>query len=53
MAYATSNPPNLIASSVGAAPALWVYASTDIHTDVDAADYFSRPRRPSAQPCML
>jgi hypothetical protein len=41
MAYSTSTPPNCIAQSVGAAPALWVYASTDIHTDVDAADYFS------------
>lgn len=41
MAYATTNPPAMIAQSVGAAPALWVYASTDVHTDVDAADYFS------------
>lgn len=41
MAYSTSTPPNMIAQSVGAAPALWVYASTDVHTDVDAADYFS------------
>lgn len=41
MAYSTASPPNLIAQSVGAAPQLWVYASTDVHTDVDAADYFS------------
>lgn len=41
MAYSTSTPPNLVAQSVGAAPALWVYASEDVHTDVDAADYFS------------
>jgi hypothetical protein len=41
MAYAASNPPAMIAQSVGAAPALWVYASTDVHTDVDATDYFS------------
>lgn len=41
MAYSTSTPPNCIAQSVGAAPALWVYASADVHTDVDAADYFS------------
>lgn len=41
MAYSTSTPPNMIAQSVGAAPALWVYASTDVHTDVDAANYFS------------
>lgn len=41
MSYATSNPPSLVTQSVGAAPALWIYPSTDIHTDVDAADYFS------------
>lgn len=41
MAYSTSTPPALLTQSVGAAPALWVYASTDVHTDVDAADYFS------------
>jgi hypothetical protein len=41
MSYSTSSPPNLLCQSVGAAPALWVYASTDVHTDVDAADYFS------------
>ena len=41
MAYAASNPPSLVAQSVGAAPALWLYASTDVHTDVDAADYFA------------
>ena len=41
MAYSTSTPPNLIAQSVGGAPQLWVYASADVHTDVDAADYFS------------
>lgn len=41
MAYATSNPPSMIAQTVGAAPALWLYASTDVHTDVDATDYFS------------
>lgn len=41
MSYSAATPPNLVAQSVGAAPALWVYASTDVHTDVDAADYFS------------
>lgn len=41
MAYATSNPPNMIAQSVGAAPAFWLYASEDVHTDVDAANYFT------------
>lgn len=42
MAYATTNPPKLLVTSMaGGQPALWVYASTDIHTDVDATDYFS------------
>jgi hypothetical protein len=30
-----------ITRSVGDGPALWIYTSTDIHTDVDASDYFS------------
>jgi len=41
MPYATTNPPNQVASAVGNGPALWIYNSTDVHTDVDAADYFS------------
>lgn len=41
MAYVTSNPPAMITQSVGAAPALWFYASEDVHTDVDAANYFT------------
>ena len=41
MAYSTATPPNMVAQSVGAAPALWLYASEDVHTDVDATDYFS------------
>jgi len=41
MAYAASNPPNLVTQSVGAAPALWMYVSTDVHTDVDASGYFT------------
>lgn len=42
MAYSTSNPPKLMVPSMGSGQAaLWVYTSTDIHTDVDAADYFS------------
>jgi hypothetical protein len=41
MSYATTLPPALVAQSVGAAPALWLYASADVHTDVDATDYFS------------
>jgi len=41
MAYAASNPPNCVAQAVGAAPALWMYVSTDVHTDVDASGYFT------------
>jgi hypothetical protein len=42
MAYSTSNPPLAISQGGGgASPTLWIYTSTDVHTDVDAADYFS------------
>ncbi len=41
MAYATTNPPNVIQPGMGDGPALWIYNSTDVHTDVDATDYFS------------
>lgn len=45
MAYDTANPPQLylpaMPGGANTAPSIWVYASTDIHTDVDATDYFS------------
>ena len=41
MAYATTNPPRLLVPRMGGGTALWAYTHTDIHTDVDAADYFS------------
>lgn len=41
MTYATSNPPVKVTEAIGTGPALWIYNSTDVHTDVDAADYFS------------
>lgn len=41
MSYATTNPPVCVTSRFGSGPALWMYTSTDVHTDVDAADYFS------------
>lgn len=41
MAYVTTNPPVLLAQAGGGGPQLWSYNSTDVHTDVDAADYFS------------
>lgn len=40
MAYSTDNPPKLLQGSLGEEK-LWLYASTDVHTDVDATDYFS------------
>ena len=42
MAYSTSNPPRLLLPSKdGVAPAIWSYISADVHTDVDATDYFT------------
>lgn len=41
MAYSTSNPPKLLVTGMGEGPSMWVYTSTDVHTDVDATDYFS------------
>jgi lipid-binding SYLF domain-containing protein len=41
MAYATTNPPQLLVQGMGDGLSLWSYASTDVHTDVDATDYFS------------
>lgn len=40
MAYSTSNPPQQISQAI-AGPSLWLYSSADVHTDVDATDYFS------------
>lgn len=41
MSYATTNPPIKVTAGIGGAQELWMYASTDVHTDVDATDYFS------------
>jgi hypothetical protein len=41
MAYSTANPPALLVTPPAGGTQLWSYASTDVHTDVDAADYFS------------
>lgn len=41
MAYATTLPPRLLVPRMGAGTALWAYASEDVHTDVDAANYFT------------
>lgn len=39
MSYSTSNPPIKIAGF--GSYTLWKYTSEDVHTDVDASDYFS------------
>lgn len=41
MAYATTNPPNLVTAGSLSGPQVWIYVSADAHGDVDAADYFS------------
>lgn len=41
MAYATTNPPQLLIDRMNGGRAVWSYDHTDVHTDVDAADYFS------------
>lgn len=41
MSYATTNPPQALVPRMGTGVCLWAYSSTDVHTDVDAADYFS------------
>lgn len=43
MAYSTSSPPTCSAQGIGgiAKGKLWTYLSADVHTDVDATDYFS------------
>lgn len=43
MAYSVDTPPNVVSQGIGgiAKGKLWTYLSADVHTDVDAADYFS------------
>lgn len=41
MAYAVTNPPVCLVPSVGGHSAIWLYKSTDVHTDVDASEYFT------------
>lgn len=41
MAYATTNPPVCIVPPVGNHSAVWLYRSEDVHTDVDASQYFT------------
>lgn len=41
MSYSTSNPPNLLAPSIGARPAVWAYQSTHTSTETLASGFFS------------
>lgn len=42
MSYSTSNPPVLIAQSVGGGSGnVWLYKSADVDSDVNGASYFS------------
>ena len=42
MAYATTNPPKALVTGQGTGlQTLWTYASTDIHTTVAGAGYFT------------
>ncbi len=41
MAYVATNPPIRVTGSIGAGQELWMYASTDVHTDVDESGYFT------------
>lgn len=41
MSYATTLPPLCIGGGIGAGSQLWIYVSADVHTDVDATDYFT------------
>ncbi len=41
MAYLTTNPPKCVVTGIGSAPSIWTYTHTDIHTDVDATEYFA------------
>lgn len=40
MAYSTSNPPVVMSQTFGGKQ-WWDYESADVHTDVDATDYFT------------
>jgi len=41
MAYDVANPPKLIVPGVGEGPGLWIYRDADLHTAIDADDYFT------------
>ena len=41
MTYAVTNPPQKLAGNGPSGGQLWYYVHTDVHTDVDATDYFT------------
>ena len=41
MAYATSNPPQLVSAGVGGNGKVWLYKSADAETDYDDAGYIT------------
>ena len=41
MAYVTTNPPKCVVPGFGGSASIWIYNSADVHTDVDATDYFT------------
>lgn len=41
MAYVATNPPKIQVPRLGTGTAIWTYSSDDVHTDVDATDYFT------------
>lgn len=45
MSYSASNPPVCMTARVGSGPALWIYNSEDVHTDVDASQYFANGKK--------
>lgn len=45
MSYSTSNPPVCVTPRIGSGPALWIYNSADVHTDVDASEYFTNGKK--------
>lgn len=38
---ATTSYPVCLVARIGSGPAVWYFASTDVHTDVDASDFFT------------
>ena len=37
--YTTANPPSLVSQRIGDGPAIWIYKSVDVDSDVNASGY--------------